>query len=216
MSSEHIADIRREYALGKLEAEQLDADPLQQLQLWLEQSIHAKLADPTAMILASVDPNGQPSQRTVLLKGMAAHGLVFYTNTHSRKALEIKHNNRVSLHFPWHALERQVKICGTAEPLSAAENRDYFLSRPRGSQLAAWASEQSQPIASRAQLLAKFQAVEQQFAGGDIPLPEFWGGYRITPHEIEFWQGGEHRLHDRFVYRRANPGAAWSMQRLMP
>lgn len=212
---ETLADIRREYTKAGLDRDNLANDPLQQFELWLQQAIDAKLDDPTAMTIATVDQTGQPSQRIVLLKDSGPKGFVFYTNLESRKAQELKFNPRISLHFPWHMLDRQVKVCGVAEPLSIAEVTRYFLSRPKPSQLAAWASQQSRPIATRQMLMEKFNQVKEKFSKGDISLPGFWGGYRVVPHEIEFWQGGEHRLHDRFVYKKQADGN-WAIERLMP
>lgn len=215
MSIEHLSDIRREYTREHLDMDMLDADPMVQFEHWLQQSIDAGLPDPTAMTVATVAPDGQPSQRIVLLKDTSPDGFVFYTNLGSRKAQELKANSKISLHFPWHHLERQVKVCGVAKPLSVARVTQYFLSRPKESQLAAWASQQSKPISTRQLLLAQFDKMKQKFADGQIPLPDFWGGYQVEPHEIEFWQGGEHRLHDRFVYTR-QPDNSWSIERLMP
>lgn len=210
-----LNDIRREYTKAALDRDSLEDDPLVLFGRWLENAIDAKLADPTAMTVATVDGDGQPSQRIVLLKDVSQGGFVFYTNLGSRKAQELKQNTKISLHFPWHMLERQVKICGTAQRLSNSQVARYFISRPKSSQLAAWASQQSRPIASRQLLLAKFNQVKEKFAKGEIPLPNFWGGYRVLPHEIEFWQGGEHRLHDRFLYRK-DAGNNWQIERLMP
>lgn len=210
-----LANIRREYNRGDLERDSLLDNPLEQFDLWLKDAVDAKLPDPTAMTIATVDATGQPSQRIVLLKDVSNGGFVFYTNLCSRKALEIKGNSKVSLHFPWHFLERQVKICGVAEPVSAMEATKYFLSRPKASQLAAWASQQSRPISTRQMLMSKFEEVKEKFKSADVTLPKFWGGYRIIPHEIEFWQGGEHRLHDRFVYFKKSE-QKWQIDRLMP
>lgn len=211
----NIADIRREYDLKKLDAEQLMTDPTSQFNAWLEEAIHAKLQDPTAMIVATVSPEGWPSQRIVLLKDVTQQGFIFYTNLGSQKAQDIKENDKVSLHFPWHALERQVRIQGHAKKLDVATVTKYFLSRPKESQLAAWASKQSHPVATRQLLMNKFNEIKQKFKAGDVPLPDFWGGYCVEPEYFEFWQGGEHRLHDRFVYRK-NPQAHWDISRLMP
>lgn len=210
-----LADIRREYTKGKLDLEELKQDPLEQFDLWLKDAVAAQLPDPTAMTVATVDVCGQPSQRIVLLKDVNQGGFVFYTNLGSRKASEIRSNSLVSLHFPWHYLERQVKICGVAEQLSVAEVTKYFLSRPKESQVAAWASQQSQPISTRQMLMSKFEEVKEKFKNKDMTLPEFWGGFRIIPSEIEFWQGGAHRLHDRFSYTKDNNGQ-WQIERLMP
>jgi pyridoxamine 5'-phosphate oxidase len=211
----NLQNLRREYLKGGLERDQLAADPIVQFERWMEQTAAADIPDPNAMTIATVDATGQPSQRIVLLKGVDQRGFVFYTNLRSRKAQELKQNPKVSLHFPWHFLERQVKICGIAEPLSTAESLKYFLSRPRESQLAAWASQQSRPISSRALLLQQFEAMKNKFRHGEIPLPDFWGGFRVKPHQIEFWQGGAHRLHDRFQYSLQDDGQ-WSIERLEP
>lgn len=209
-----IDDIRREYLKDGLSQEMLLDNPIEQFESWLQLAVDAKLDDPTAMVVATVDSEGQPSQRIVLLKDISSEGFVFFTNTESRKAQEIAGNNKVSLHFPWHNLERQVIVYGTAQPLSNLAVTKYFLSRPKESQLAAWASEQSRPVSSRQVLMEKFAQVKNKFANGDIPLPSFWGGYCVVPHKIEFWQGGANRLHDRFIYQLEN--GKWSKQRLNP
>ncbi|MFT4995435.1 MAG: pyridoxamine 5'-phosphate oxidase [Paraglaciecola sp.] len=209
-----LSDIRREYIQAGLDRDGLDDNPFILFERWLQDAVDAKLADPTAMTVATVDEGGQPSQRIVLLKDVSQDSFVFYTNTESRKASELQLNPKISLHFPWHMLERQVKVCGQAQPLSTTEVARYFMSRPKPSQLAAWASQQSRPIASKQLLIEKFNQVKQKFSEGKVPLPSFWGGYRVIPHEIEFWQGGEHRLHDRFVYRKQ--AKHWKIERLMP
>lgn len=168
------------------------------------------------MVLATVADSGLPSQRTVLLKHFDHHGAVFYTNMESRKALEISANSRVSLLFPWLQLDRQVMIGGIARPLSRAEVDKYFVTRPRESQLAAWASPQSRTLASRAVLENQYAERQKKFAGRDVPAPDFWGGYRVIPREFEFWQGGESRLHDRFRYLLDESGADWTVNRLAP
>lgn len=209
-----LEDNRREYDYGQLSRESLANDPFAQFTLWMNQAIEAKIQDPTAMSLATVNAEGRPWQRMVLLKGFDKQGFVFYTNLGSRKAQEIDHNAQVSLHFPWLQLDRQVIVGGQVEPLSKTEVMNYFLSRPKGSQLAAWASKQSSPIASRQALEAQFEKIKRRFAEGEISPPEFWGGYRVVPSEIEFWQGGENRLHDRFSYRK--DGDDWHISRLSP
>jgi pyridoxamine 5'-phosphate oxidase len=209
-----LSDIRREYTKGGLRRKDLKADPIDQFNLWLQQAIDAKLTDPTAMTVATVNADGQPSQRIVLLKHVDKEGFVFYTNLGSRKAEDIKENSKVSLHFPWHPIERQVAITGTAEKLTAMENMKYFSTRPKESQLAAWASKQSSRISTRGVLEGKFLELKNKFAKGEIPVPSFWGGYRIRPETIEFWQGGEHRLHDRFLYTRQD--GEWEVERLAP
>ncbi len=210
-----INEIRRDYVQGGLSREELAADPVTQFNLWLQQAIDSGLNDPTAMTVATVSPEGAPSQRIVLLKHVDERGFVFYTNLESRKAQELARNPQISLHFPWHALERQVKIQGLVHRVSTADSLKYFLSRPKESQLAAWASAQSRPVSSRQLLMQQFNAVKQKFSEGDIPLPDFWGGFRVEPRQIEFWQGGANRLHDRFVYDR-NDDLSWSIERLAP
>jgi pyridoxamine 5'-phosphate oxidase len=210
-----IDHIRREYLHGGLTRENLKDDPIDQFQFWLQQAVDARVQDPTAMSIATVSADGQPSQRIVLLKGCDERGFVFYTNQESRKAQEIAGNNKVSLHFAWLELDRQVKICGTAEKVSAKESLKYFLSRPKESQLAAWASEQSRPVSSRQLLEQQFARMKQKFHEGEIPLPSFWGGYRVKPHQIEFWQGGAMRLHDRFQFT-LQPDGGWEVRRLAP
>lgn len=209
-----LEDIRREYTKGGLRRKDLLADPIAQFDLWLQQAIDAKLTDPTAMTVATVDESGQPFQRIVLLKDVNQDGFVFYTNLGSRKAQQIEANAKVSLHFPWHPLERQVHITGVAEKLSAVENIKYFSSRPKASQLAAIASKQSSRISARGVLEGKFLELKQKFEKGEIPVPSFWGGFRIKPQSIEFWQGGEHRLHDRFLFSKQ--AQEWHIDRLAP
>ncbi|HBY41211.1 MAG TPA: pyridoxamine 5'-phosphate oxidase [Alteromonas sp.] len=210
-----IADMRRQYSMGRLTEEALTQHPIDLFKQWLGEAIDAKIPDPTAMTVATVDASGQPSQRIVLLKDYDHDGFVFYTNLGSRKAKELAENPKISLHFPWFFMERQVRVCGVAEKLSVAQNAKYFLSRPKDSQLAAWASQQSQPISSRELLMTQFKQMKDKFANKDIPLPDFWGGFKVKPSQIEFWQGGEDRLHDRFEYR-FDAEAGWSTQRLMP
>ncbi len=210
-----LQQVRREYLKGGLSRQQLDSDPIQQLTHWLDQATGVELVDATAMTLATVDENGQPSQRVVLLKRLDHRGLVFYTNLKSRKAKDIEANNKVSIHFGWLPLERQVKIQGIARKMSVAENLAYFSSRPKNSQLAAWASHQSQPISSRKMLNQAFEQMKAKFSEGEVPLPDFWGGYLVEPTRFEFWQGGGARLHDSFCYLPVASGG-WSLQRLAP
>ncbi len=209
-----LEDNRREYQYGRLTRESLKHTPFDQFTLWMEQAIDSSLSDPTAMCLATVDDQGRPWQRSVLLKGFDEKGFMFYTNLGSRKAHHIADNDNVSLIFPWMRLDRQVIIGGKAEKLSKVEVLKYFLKRPRGSQLAAWASKQSSRITSRQALEAQFLQMKQKYADGEVPLPDFWGGYRVVPTEFEFWQGGESRLHDRFQYLRE--GSGWAVSRLAP
>ncbi|WP_340681120.1 pyridoxamine 5'-phosphate oxidase [Paraglaciecola sp.] len=210
-----ISDIRREYTQAGLDEDSLTENPLDLFDIWLKNAVDAKLDDPTAMTVATVDQSGQPSQRIVLLKDINQGGFVFYTNLGSKKARDLKHNSKISLHFPWHMLERQVKISGIAQQLSVAEVAKYFLSRPKSSQVAAWVSQQSHPIATKQLLMSQFYAAKEKFMQGEVPLPSFWGGYRVIPHAIEFWQGGVHRMHDRFLYS-LDQNQQWQHQRLMP
>ncbi len=207
--------LRREYLHGGLSRDELAENPFDQFSLWMQQAIALEIGDPTAMTIATVSADGQPSQRIVLLKHFDDSGFVFYTNYGSRKADEIDTNSKISLHFPWHSIDRQVKICGEAVKVSAAESLKYFVSRPKESQIAAIASQQSRVLTSRSFLLNQFETLKQKFAGGEVPLPDFWGGYRVEPKEIEFWQGGANRLHDRFRYLLKND-ASWSIDRLAP
>lgn len=209
-----IAHLRREYTRGGLRRKDLPDDPSALFEQWLSQACEAKLPDPTAMTVATVDEQGQPWQRIVLLKHYDAQGMVFYTNLGSRKALQLAHNPRISLHFPWHYLERQVMVLGEVEKLSPLEVLKYFHSRPRDSQIGAWVSKQSSRISARGILEGKFLELKQKFQQGEVPLPSFWGGYRVKFHTMEFWQGGEHRLHDRFIYQRDHDG--WKIDRLAP
>jgi len=213
-----LEDFRREYLAGGLQREDLDDDPLRQFEVWLGQAVESHLDDPTAMVLGTVEDDGgvtRPWQRIVLLKDFTPAGFVFYTNLESRKAVAMKKNPNVSLLFPWNTLERQVIVGGVVERQSVAEVARYFLSRPRESQLAAWASDQSRPVSARLVLEQKVAELKHKFSNGEVPLPSFWGGYRVVPTEIEFWQGGPHRLHDRFVYR-LQQDQSWAIERLAP
>lgn len=210
-----LESLRREYLQGGLSREDLASDPFDQFSEWMQQAIKLEIFDPTAMTIATVAADGQPSQRIVLLKSFDSAGFVFYTNYGSRKANELDGNPKISLHFPWHAIDRQVKVCGEAVKISMAESLKYFASRPKESQIAALASQQSQVLTSRSFLLNQFESLKQKFIHGEIPLPDFWGGYRVEPKEIEFWQGGANRLHDRFRYLRQDD-SAWTVDRLAP
>lgn len=208
-------DIRKEFDdHAPLSRNALAADPFTQFQRWLETALHSDFSEPTAFVLATVDSAGQCSQRTVLLKFFDENGFVFYTNYQSRKAEDIAGNARVSMLFPWLALQRQVKIEGVAEKVSREQSLKYFLSRPRGSQLGAWTSPQSRVVESREYLMMQWQKMRERFRQGEVPLPDFWGGYRIVPEKLEFWQGQPSRLHDRFLYSREDGG--WSLERLAP
>lgn len=206
---------RREYTASGLTREMLDASPLRQFERWLEQAVKAGLDDPTAMVLATIDERGAPWQRIVLLKGVSAGGFEFYTNHGSDKARAIARGPSVSLLFPWNALDRQVIVGGTAQKMSYADSAAYFITRPRESQIAAWASQQSRPVSDRAALEEQARMIRGKFGDGEIPAPDFWGGYRVIPRRIEFWQGREHRLHDRFVYSQ-EPAGDWRIEQLQP
>ncbi len=205
---------RQRWMSQGLTRDTLDPDPVRLFERWYTEAIDSGIPEPNAMSLATVDSGGQPWVRTVLLKLYDETGFVFFTNYESLKAKQIATNNRVSLLFPWVALGRQVKISGTAEKIPTTESLKYFASRPRGSQIGAWASPQSQVISSRSLLDAKIDEIRHKFARGEIPLPDFWGGYRVIPFEIEFWQARENRLHDRFVYTKKDGG--WTIERRAP
>jgi len=209
-----IGDYRREYTKGGLNKQDLNDSPFELFEKWFTQAVEADIPDASAMSLATVSADGKPTQRTVLLKTFDEKGFVFFTNYSSLKSQQIEENPNVSLLFPWTTLERQIEINGKASKISTAESLKYFLSRPRGSQLGAWASAQSSPISSRQILEAQLQKMKSKFTKGEIPLPDFWGGYRVAPETIEFWQGGENRLHDRFEYSR--DGNSWISKRLQP
>ncbi|MCB9348779.1 MAG: pyridoxamine 5'-phosphate oxidase [Lewinellaceae bacterium] len=210
-----LAAIRDEYTRDGLSRESLDDDPFQQFERWFQQALNSEAATPNAMSLATVAPNGQPSQRTVLLKYFDEKGLVFFTNYESRKAKEIAGNPQVSLLFYWPELERQVHITGSTERVSTGESLKYFMSRPLGSRIGAWVSNQSSVVGSRQLLLAKFDEMKRKFQNQEVPLPSFWGGFRVTPLSFEFWQGRPNRLHDRFLYS-LQEGGEWGMERLAP
>ncbi len=212
-----IGDYRREYLQGGLQRKDLSDSPFQQFEKWFKQAMQADIPDASAMTLATVSAQGKPTQRTVLLKLFDEKGFVFFTNYNSQKSRQIAENPNVSLLFPWVQLERQVEINGIAEKITTAESLKYFLSRPRGSQLGAWASAQSSPISSRQILESQLQKMKNKFTHGEIPLPDFWGGYRVIPETVEFWQGGANRLHDRFEYsKNSKKGGGWVIHRLQP
>ncbi len=210
-----LESIRREYLLDGLRRDNLSDSPFIQFERWMSQAIDSGLPDPTAMTLATIDAQSCPSQRIVLLKHCDAEGFVFFTNYDSEKARDMASNANVSLHFPWHMMERQVAVRGIAKKIAVKESLSYFLSRPRESQLAAWASRQSERINSRKFLIAQYESMKAKYKEGDVPLPDFWGGYRVIPGYFEFWQGGESRLHDRFSYQKTDEGT-WDISRLAP
>jgi pyridoxamine 5'-phosphate oxidase len=209
-----IASLRRDYALATFDESDAADDPIEQFRRWFDDARRASVDEPNAMTLATADPSGFPSARTVLLKGFDHHGFVFFTNYESRKGRELAQNPRASLVFFWKPIERQICIAGHITRTSRAESEEYFRSRPVGSRLGAWASEQSQPVASRAALEASLAAASARFPDGDIPCPPHWGGYRLSPVRFEFWQGRTSRLHDRMAYTLDNGN--WRRERLFP
>lgn len=209
-----LADLRHPSRDRPLREEDLPAAPMEAFAAWLDEALGAGALEPNAMTLSTVDPAGRPCARTVLLKYYDAEGLVFYTNYESRKARDIAAHPHVSLLFFWPELERQIQVRGAAERVSTAESLRYFARRPRESRVGAWVSHQSAVIQSRALLEAKFAEMTRRFREGEVPLPSFWGGYRVRPTEVELWQGRAHRLHDRFLYSRA--GGGWTVARLAP
>lgn len=215
--SNDLAAERMDYSGDHLTEGHVPADPYELFERWLAAAFEAKergvLPEPTAMVVATSE-DGRPSARTVLLKEATRQGFVFFTNYGSRKGTELAADPHVALHFGWYPLQRQVRIEGTAARVARAESEDYFATRPRGSQLGAWASAQSSRVASAAELTESYAAAERRFAGADVPCPEHWGGYRVTPELVEFWQGQPSRMHDRLAYRATPSG--WDVGRLAP
>lgn len=211
-----IAGLRREYADAGITEADMTADPVTMFGRWFDDAVAAGLHEPNAMVVATADTDGRPSSRMVLLKGVDERGFVFFTNSASRKGEELAANPACSLLFPWHPLERQIRVDGTAHLLDRAAVADYFARRPRGSQIGAHASRQSRPVADRAELQAAYEELATRFEGEDVPVPDEWGGYLVVPEAAEFWQGRPGRMHDRLVYRRASDGDGWAVQRLAP
>ena len=209
-----LADLRQDYKLAGLTEAQSLSDPFQQFSLWFEQALNAELLEPNAMTLATIDSNGNPNARIVLLKGFSENGLIFHTNYDSAKGQNIAAHPQVALVFWWGELERQVRIEGTAEKVSAEDSDSYFSSRPLNSQIGSWASTQSQVVSSREELESRFAHYQEKFNNQPIPRPENWGGFRVIPYVFEFWQGRPSRLHDRLRYRLSNQ--QWIIERLCP
>ncbi len=209
-----LASLRKEYTKSDLDLDSCLDSPFSQFEKWFTEAQKSQLTEPNAMVLSTSNKSGFITQRTVLLKAFDKKGFVFYTNYESRKARQIAENNQVSLLFPWFQLERQVSITGTTEKVSNTESMKYFLSRPFGSQLGAWVSHQSQIITSRSILEVKLNEMKEKFKEGKVPLPDFWGGFRVIPNSIEFWQGRPSRLHDRIMYTKN--GLDWDKNRLSP
>ena len=210
-----LGDLRREYITKGITRNALDSCPFRQFEVWFTQAQQSEINDPSAFSLATASAAGQPTLRTVLLKLFDKSGFVFFTNYNSKKGQQLDENAQVAMLFPWLLLERQIKITGTAEKISAEQSAQYFASRPRGSQLGAWISEQSDPLQSRKVLEDKFAQALQDLSGKDVPMPESWGGYKVVPTSIEFWQGRENRLHDRFRYDLSE-ASEWGITRLEP
>ncbi|TWH01962.1 pyridoxamine 5'-phosphate oxidase [Nocardioides sp. J9] len=209
-----LAALRAEYGDAGLDEVGAGPDPWALWQRWFDDAATAGLHEPNAMVVATVDPDGTPSARTVLLKGVGPDGFRFFTNTASRKGAALEHTAACALLFPWHPLERQVRVEGTATRLPAGDVQAYWATRPRGSQLGAWASPQSQVVLGRDELELRYREAEERFAGQDVPVPPGWGGYRVAPQRFEFWQGRRGRLHDRLRYTA--DGTSWTLERLAP
>jgi pyridoxamine 5'-phosphate oxidase len=212
---DHVTRLRKEYTSSGLKESDAASDPIEQFRSWFDEALAADLHEPNAMTLATATPEGRPSARVVLLKGFDERGFVFYTSYVGRKSGELETNPTCALVFYWGELERQVRVEGRASRVSDEESDEYFGSRPRGSRLGAWASEQSRPVEGRGALEERLRGLEAEYEGREVPRPPFWGGYQVEPEVIEFWQGRENRLHDRLVYRRSDNGE-WGRERLQP
>jgi pyridoxamine 5'-phosphate oxidase len=209
-----IADLRREYARARLDEASVGADPFTEFARWFEEAVKAEVQEPNAMTLATASPEGTPSARIVLLKGFDERGFVFFTDYRSQKGTELDQNPRAALVFYWSELERQIRITGKASVTTREESEAYFRTRPRGSRISAWVSHQSQVIDTRKQLEDRVPELDRRYPGDDVPLPSYWGGFRLNPDAVEFWQGRTSRLHDRIRYTRM--GDRWRIERLSP
>ena len=209
-----VADLRREYSRARLDEANVSPDPITEFARWFEEAVKAEVQEPNAMTLASVGSGGAPSARIVLLKGFDARGFIFFTDYRSQKGTELEQNPRAAMVFYWPELERQIRITGTTTPIGREESEAYFRTRPRGSRISAWVSHQSQVIASRKLLEDRVPELERRYPGDDVPLPPYWGGLRVVPGSVEFWQGRTSRLHDRIRYTKT--GDAWRIERLSP
>lgn len=219
VDARELGELRREYAAGGLDESDLEPDPVSMFRRWMHDAVIAGLHEPNAFVLSTVGVDGRPSSRIVLLKGLDDRGFVFFTNYASRKGQELAANPHCALLFPWHQLERQVRVEGTANRLSDEENDAYFASRPRSSQVGAWASPQSEVVPGRPELDARYEKVMTRFGEGDVPRPEHWGGFCVTPERVEFWQGRLGRMHDRLRYCRVSTdptSSTWTTERLAP
>ena len=213
MTNEELANLRRDWSSRKLDENNVDKNPFEQFQLWMKEAIDAEILDPNAMALATADKSGTPSARIVLLKNIDEKGLTFYTNYTSKKSSDLLENPKASVVFFWKELERQLRVTGSVEKVSKEESEEYFKSRPYDSKIGAWASKQSREVPDRKSLEASFEEYKNKFPG-EVPLPDFWGGFRIVPERFEFWQGRPGRLHDRVVYLKEND--SWKIVRLAP
>ncbi|HEY8402141.1 MAG TPA: pyridoxamine 5'-phosphate oxidase, partial [Cytophagaceae bacterium] len=213
-SDKKLSDIRNEYKLEELVREKVSDSPFKQLEYWINEAVNAKLYEPTAMTISTVDATGKPSSRVVLLKGLEEDGLTFFSNYKSKKGLELETNPYIAINFFWPELERQVRIQGKTEKVNSEVSDAYFNSRPEGSKLGAWASPQSQTISSREELVNRMEKYQKEFEGKEIPRPDYWGGYKVIPEYFEFWQGRPNRLHDRIAYSKKNGN--WVIERLAP
>lgn len=214
MTDTKLADLRQEYSKSKLSASSVDRDPFAQFGKWMDEALASELPEPTAMVLATASTDGRPTSRVVLLKGFDSNGFVFFTNYNSHKGRQLAENPNAALHFFWPELERQVNISGNVERVSDEESDEYFASRPYKSRIGAWASHQSEPLASRAELVKRAAALMLKHPTGHVPRPPHWGGYRVRPERFEFWQGRESRLHDRICYELID--GKWEISRLSP